>query len=84
MGIKTTKRILLSNGDSLIGKLDNDKAIRAHMTHRKTPCQQTGISLAAVRFGRPNWDHLSICDLKLRLEWQEIAKKTEKALARDT
>ena len=54
MGIKTTKRILLSNGDSLIGKLDNDKAIRAHMTHRKTPCQQTGISLAAVRSERPH------------------------------
>ena len=81
-GVKTAKRILLGNVDSTTGKLDNDKAVRALMTHRNTPCQQTGISPASALFGRPIRDHLPLKDLTLRKEWKEISTKREEALAK--
>ena len=88
VGVRTAKRILLGNIDSSTGKLDNDRALSrfddftALLTHRNTPCQQTGISPATALFGRSIQDHLPLDDLKLRKEWQEIADKRDKALAK--
>ena len=81
-GVKTAKRILLGNVDPRTGKLDNENAVKALMTHRNTPCQLTGISPAMALFGRPIRDHLPMSELKLRAEWQEIADKREEALAK--
>ena len=81
-GVKTAKHILLGNVDSRTGKLDNENAVKALMTHRNTPCQLTGISPARALFGRPIRDHLPMSELKLRAEWQEIADKREEALAK--
>lgn len=41
-GVKTAKRILLGNVDPITGKLDNENAVKALMTHRNTPCQLPG------------------------------------------
>ena len=82
VGVRTAKRILLGNVDPTTGKLDNDKAVTALLTHRNTPNQQTGISPATTLFGRPIRDHLSLNDLTLRREWQEIADKREEAVAK--
>ena len=82
VGVRTAKRILLGNIDSSTGKLDNDRAVTALLTHRNTPCQQTGISPATALFGRSIRDHLPLDDLKLRKEWQEIADKRDEALAK--
>ncbi len=81
-GVKTAKRILLGNVDPRTGRLDNEKAVKALLTHRNTPCQQTGISPAVALFGKPIRDHLPISHLKLRREWQEITNKREEALAK--
>ena len=81
-GVKTAKRILLGNVDPRTGKLDNENAVRALLAHRNTPCQLTGISPAMALFGRPIRDHLPASNMKLRDEWQEIAKKREEALAK--
>ena len=81
-GVKTAKRILLGNIDPRTGKLDNDKAVKALLAHRNTPCQLTGISPAVALFGRPIRDHLPTAQLKLRREWQDIYDKREEALAK--
>ncbi|XP_066928234.1 uncharacterized protein [Clytia hemisphaerica] len=81
-GVKTAKRILLGNIDPRTGKLDNESAVKALMTHRNTPCQLTAISPAIALFGRPIRDHLPTSNMKLRTEWQEIASKREVALAK--
>lgn len=81
-GVKTAKRILLGNVDPRTGKLDNDKAVKALLVHRNTPCQLTGISPAVALFGRPIRDHLPAAKLKLRQEWQDIYNKREEALAK--
>ena len=81
-GVKTAKRILLGNVDPKTRKLDNDRAEKALLTHRNTPCQQNGISPAIALFGRPIRDHLPIQDLQLQDGWQQIADKHEEAMAR--
>ena len=80
-GVKTAKRILLGNIDPRTGKLDNENAVRALMTHRNTP-NCTGISPAMSLFGRPIRDHLPLSKVRLRVEWQEIKDKREEALAK--
>ena len=82
VGVKTAKRILLGNINPTTGKLDNDRAVLALMTHRNTPSQQTGNSPATTLFGRPIRDHLPLGELRLRKEWHEIADKREEALAK--
>ena len=81
-GVKTAKRILLGNVNPATGKLDNDEAVKALLTHRNTPSQQTGVSPAKILFGRPIRDHLPIADLHLGEEWTRIADKREEAFAR--
>ena len=68
--------------DPKTGKLDNNRAVKALLTHRNTPCQQNGISPAIALFGRPIRDHLLIQDLRLEDGWQQIADKREEAMAR--
>ena len=81
-GVKTAKRILLGNVDPTTGKLNNDQAVKALLTHRNTPSQQTGISPATALFGKPIRDHLPLHCLRLRNEWQRIGDKREEALAK--
>jgi hypothetical protein len=82
VGVKTAKRILLGNINPTTGKLDNDRAVIALMTHRNTPNQQTSISPATSLFGRSIRDHLPLNQLRVRKEWREIAEKREEALAK--
>eukprot|EP00794_Sanderia_malayensis_P017188 gene17188-18918_t len=46
VGVKRAKRILLGNVDPKTGRLNNEKAVKALLTHRNTPCQQNGSSPA--------------------------------------
>ena len=80
--VKSAKRILLGNIDPATGNLNTDKAAKAILAHRNTPCQDTGISPSIMLFGRPIRDHLPRYDLKLRPEWDVIAESREKALAK--
>ena len=80
--MKSAKRILLGNINPTTGALDTDKAARAILAHRNTPCQDTGISPSVMLFGRPIRDHLPRYDLKLRPEWNTIADSREQALAK--
>ena len=82
MGVKTAKRILLGNMDPKTGKLNNDRAVKALLTHRNSPCQQNEISPAIALFGRPIRNHLPIQDLRLQDGWQQTADKHEEAMAR--
>lgn len=80
--VKTIKRILRGNINPRTGDLDTNKAAQAILSHRNTPCQDSGISPAVMLFGRPIRDHLPRLDRKLRPEWDAIAKSREEALAR--
>ena len=80
--VKSAKRILLGNIDSVTGMLDTDNAARAILAHRNTPTQDTGISPAVMLYGRPLRDHLPRADMKLRPEWDAIAGARETALAK--
>lgn len=80
--MKSVKRILLGNVDPITGKLDNENAVRALMTHCNTLCNLTRISPAVTLFGRPIRDHLPICKVKLEPEWREIKEKREEALSK--
>ena len=82
VGVKTAKRILLGNVDPKTGRLDNEKAVKALLTHRNTPCQQTGTSPAIALFGRPVRDHLPIQEIRLQDGWNQIADNREQAMAR--
>ena len=80
--VKSAKRILLGNINPTTGALDTDKAARALLAHRNTPCQDTGISPSVMLFGKPIRDHLPRYDLKLRPEWDTIAESRDQALAK--
>ena len=82
ISVKTAKHILLGNVNPTIGKLDDDRDIKALMMHKNTPCQQTGISSAIASFQRLIRDHLPIRDIKLQRDWQETADKQENSLAK--
>ena len=82
VSLKTAKHILHGNINPRTEKLDNDKAVKALLADRNTPCQQTGTSLNVTLFRKPIRDHLPIPNLKLQQEWQEIADKREEALAK--
>lgn len=78
--VKTAKRILLGNTNTVTGRLDTYEAAKALMTHRNTPAQDTSVSPAVALFGRPIRDHLP--PHHLRREWQTIADSREIALAK--
>ena len=80
--VKSAKRILEGNIDPISGSLDTDAAARAIMTHRNTPCQETGISPSVMLFGHPIRDHLPRHDRELRKEWSTIDDARELALAK--
>ena len=80
--VKSAKRILLGNINSVTGALDTEAAAKAIMTHRNTPAQGTGVSPAELLFGRNLRDHLPRVDRKLRQEWQEISHMRAQALAK--
>ena len=80
--VKSAKRILEGNIDPISGALDTDAAARAIMTHRNTPCQDTGIARSVLLFGHPIRDHLPRHDRELRKEWTAIDDAREVALAK--
>ena len=82
VAVKSAKRILEGNIDSLSGCLDTDAAAKAIMTHRNTPNQETGIAPSVMLFGRPIRDHLPRHDRELRKEWSAIDDVRELALAK--
>ena len=51
------------------------------MTHRNTPCQDTGIAPSVLLFGHPIRDHLPRHNRELRSEWKAIDDARELALA---
>ena len=61
----TAKRILLGNVEPKTGKLENNMAVKALLTHRNTPSQQTGVLPAMALFLRPIPDHLPLHYLHL-------------------
>ena len=80
--VKSAKRILRGNIDPSTGSLDTTAAVQALLTHRNTPCQDTGISPSVMLFGRPIRDHLPRHGKRLRPEWDVIFDRREDALAK--
>ena len=64
--VKSAKRILEGNIDSISGTLDTDAASRAIMMHRNTPAQDTGIAPSVLIYGHPIRDHLPRYNRKVR------------------
>ena len=82
VAVKTARRILLGNINPVTGKLDTEKAARAFLAYRNTPCQDTGLSPAMSLFGRPLKDHLPREALALRPEWGAVLDAREVAFAK--
>ena len=80
--VKSAKRILLGNIDSVTGNLNTDAAAKAIMLHRNTPTQDTGIAPSVMLFGRSLRDHLPQTKRTLRPEWKAIYDAREIALAK--
>ena len=80
--VKSAKRILEGNIDTISGALDTDAAARAIMAHRNTPMQDTGIAPSVMLFGHPLRDHLPRHSRELRSEWNAIDDARELALAK--
>ena len=80
--VKSAKRILRGNIDPTTGSLNTTAAVQALLTHRNTPCQDTGISPSVMLFGRPIRDHLPRHGRRLRPEWNVIYDRREDALAK--
>ncbi len=80
--VKSAKRILRGNINPSTGALDTCAAVKALLTHRNTPCQDTGISPSVMLFGRPIRDHLPHHGKKLRPEWGIIFDRREEALSK--
>ena len=82
VAVKTARRILLGNINPVTGKLDTEKAARAFLAYRNTPCQDTGLSPAMSLFGRPLKDHLPREALALRPEWGAVLDAREVAFVK--
>ena len=80
--LKSVKRILTGNINSILGSLDTTSATCALMAHQNTPAQDTGVSPSVLLFGRPMRDHLPRLRRELRPEWEKIAESREYALAK--
>ena len=72
VAVKTMKRALDGNVNPRTGDIDSDQALKAIMTHRNTPNQDTGISPAEMLFGYKLRDHLPNKFRSARKEWKEI------------
>ena len=77
VAVKSMKRCLDGNVDPRHGTLDNARAARAIMTHRNTPCQDTGISPAEMLYGYRIRDHLPNKFREVRREWSDVQKARE-------
>ena len=78
--VKSSKRILREIINPVTGELNTESAVRAILSHRNTPAQETGISPAMSLYGHPLRDHLPT-PKKLRQEWLKIKEDRERALA---
>ena len=79
--VKSIKRLLQGAVDSRTGELNTDAAVRALLTHRNTPNQDTNMSPAVALFGHPIRDHLPQ-PKTLRKEWHAILSARELAMAK--
>ena len=87
LAVKTAKRLIMDNV-SADGKLDNDKMVRALLTHRNTPDVGCKLSPAQILLGRPLRDSLPflhkdvMCfnNPQVHPEWRENWKMKEKTL----
>lgn len=77
VAVKTMKRALDGNVNQSTGDIDSDNAMRAIMTHRNTPSQDTGISPSEMLFGYKLRDHLPNKFRSTRREWEEVQKAKE-------
>ena len=82
VAVKSIKRILSGNINSMTGEIDTDAAAVAIMSHRNTPNQETGISPADTLFGYALRDHLPDKFREIRREWADIKDAREIALAK--
>ena len=78
LGVKTAKRIIMSN-TSANGSLDNDKVARALMQYRNTPLPHINLSPAQILYHRQLRDHLPVhpSQYQLHKEWLISAQQRE-------
>ena len=81
VAVKSIKRTLQGTINKSTGELDTNAAIRALLTHRNTPNQDTDVSPAIALYGFPLRDHLPQ-PRTFRREWKQILEAREKALAK--
>ena len=87
LAVKTAKRLLEDNVDAN-GKLDNDKMVRALLTHRNTPDAGCKLSPAQILLGRPlrdtlpylNKDIMAFNNPRVNPQWRDAWKAKEEAL----
>ena len=77
VAVKTMKRTLQENVSSISGDIDTYKAVRAIITHRNTPSQESGVSPAELLFGYKLRDHLPNKFQKTRKDWHSIHRARE-------
>ena len=83
LAVKTAKRILFDNTDNC-GRLCQDRAARALLTHRNTPAQDLDMSPAVMLCSRIIKGHLLVLRDKYqtRKQWEEIGELRELAMAK--
>jgi hypothetical protein len=77
IAVKTMKRALLGNADPRTGEINTDSAVKAMMSHRNTPNQDTGISPAEMLYGYKLRDHLPNHYRSIRKEWKDVQNAKE-------
>ena len=82
LGVKSAKRIIMSNTNS-DGSLDNDAAARAVLQYRNTPIPEVGLSPAQLLLHRQLRDSIPANPKHLRLHknWVISAEERERAFA---
>jgi len=76
--VKSMKRILRGNLNSLTGEVDTHKAACAIMTHRNTPSRDTGLSPAEMIYGHRIRDHIPNKFRSRREEWIKIPQNIDR------
>ena len=87
LAVKTAKRLIMDNV-SPDGKLDNDRMVRALLTHRNTPDAGCKLSPAQILLGRPlrdslpyiNKDIMCFNNPQIHPQWRDAWKLKEEAL----
>ena len=75
--VKTAKRLLLGNINTMTGEVETDAVSRALLTHRNTPSQLNKLSPSELLFGHTIKDHLPNKFRKLRKDWRNARRVEE-------